>query len=138
MVVPQTSQLVDGEAGLARGVCAISDRVLHCRQRSVVAGLGDLPVLAFQDLAAGRVHAGVSHVFMRGAELVSVRSSASLPMYLSSRLCLVLSLEMDGWDHCVLPVVKGALGFCDVKGGEECVWLLLRAAYGAARVSRVA
>ena len=84
-----------------------------------MAGLGGLPGLAFQDLAAGRVHAGVSHVFMRGAELVSVRSSASLPMCLSSRLCLVLSLEMEGWDHCVLPVVKGALGFCDVKWGDE-------------------
>ena len=105
-MVPQTSQSVGGEG--PEGLWASSDRVLHCLQRSVVEDLGGLPGFAFQDIAAGRMHDGVSHIFMRGAELVSMQSSASLQMCLSSKLCRVLSLEMDGWDHCVLPAVKGA------------------------------
>ena len=133
-MVPQTSQL--GGAGGPEGLWATSDWVLHCRQRSVVVGLGGLLGLAFHDLAAGREQVGLSHVFMRGAILVSERSSASLPMCLSSRLCRVLILEMEGRDHCVLPAVKGVLGLREVKWGEEWVWLLLRAAYGAVRVSR--
>ena len=78
-------------------------------------GLGSLLGFAFQDLAAGRVQVGLSHNFMRGGVLVSMRSSASLPMCLSRRLCRVLSFEIEGVDHCVLPAVKGVLGFCDVK-----------------------
>ena len=118
-MVPHTSQLVGAEG--PEGLWATSDRVLHCLQRSVVAGFGGLLGFAFHDLAAGWVQVGLSHVFMRGAVLVSLRSSANLPMCLSSNLCRVVSLEMDGWDHCVLPVVKGALGFCDVKWGDEWV-----------------
>ena len=127
--MPQTSQSVGGD-GWLDGSWARSDRVRHCRQRSVVEGWEGLPDFAFQDLAAGLLQVGVSQVFMRGARLVSFRSSASLPMCLSSRLYRVLSLETDGWDHCVLPGVKGFLGFCEVKWGDEWVWLLLRAANG--------
>ena len=42
----------------------------------------------------------------------------------------MVSLGTEGCDHCVLPAVKGAVGFSDVKWGDECVWLLLRSAYG--------
>ena len=44
----------------------------------MVEGLGGLPGCAFQDLAAGQMHDRVSHIFMRGAKLVSVPSSESM------------------------------------------------------------
>ena len=45
---------------------------------------------------------------------------------------------MDGCDHCVRPALNWSGGVFEVKWGNECVWLLLRAAYMAGRALRLA
>ena len=71
---------------------------------------------------------------VHGAELVRMRSSASLPIDVFVKQVVPGTEFRDGGlGPSVLPAIKGALGFCDVKWGDEWVWLLLllRAAYGA-------
>lgn len=100
-------------------MCASSDVVLHSLHRAVDAVFEFLLGLAFHCLAAGRLHNWASHVFMRGGSVVSLRSLRRILMWLSSRVCRVMSLEIEGWDHCVRPGAKGVLGNCEVNIGEE-------------------
>ena len=116
-VVPHMSHgATCGCAGAA--LCASSDVVRHSLHRLDVVW-EVLFGLAFHCLAAGRVHVWVSHVFMRGGSVVSFRSLRSMVMWLSSRVCRVISLEIDGCDHWVRPGVNGVLGDCEVNIGEE-------------------
>ena len=52
-------------------------------------------------------------------------------MCFSRCLCRVISLEIDGWDHWVVPAVNGFLGVDVVNKEDECRWVLFRAAYTA-------
>ena len=111
-MVPQTSQ--EGVGERAVGLCAISEEVRHSLHKSVVADLSALVGLAFQLLAAWRVQDEVSHVFIRGRRVVRWRSFARAPMCFSRWLWRVVSLEMDGCDHCVRPALNWSWGMCEV------------------------
>ena len=57
---------------------------------------------------------------MSGGILVRARSWRSIVMCLSRCLCRVISLEIDGWDHWVVPSVNGVLGVDVVNKEDEC------------------
>ena len=114
------------------GACAVSETVLHSLHRSIVGGasafLRLFVGLAFQLLAAGRLHVVFAQDLMRRAFLVRARGLQSISMCLLSVLWRVASLLIEGRDHCVRPGVNGFLGAMEVNVGEEWVWVLFLAA----------